>query len=167
LKKKISGLALLTIMLAMPMMISSVEATEWVEVTRRSGSAHTSKEFSMQFECNHVEWRIRWSYEAEGAPFESTLLIQGINPLILATLGYSSRSGVRVCNGTGNHNLEVTCIGMNEYTIVIEEDVDSIPEFPSWTPLLIMLLAVVAVVLIYRRSLHKNSTVDLIPLKSF
>jgi N-acetylneuraminic acid mutarotase len=31
-----------------------------------------------------------------------------------------------------------------------------IPEFPSWTPLLIMLLAVVAVALIYRRSLHKH-----------
>jgi hypothetical protein len=31
-----------------------------------------------------------------------------------------------------------------------------IPEFPSWAPLLIMLLAVVAVALIYRRSLHKH-----------
>jgi len=33
---------------------------------------------------------------------------------------------------------------------------DDIPEFPSWTPLLIMLLAIVAVALIYRRSLHKH-----------
>ncbi|TRZ49743.1 MAG: hypothetical protein D4S01_08000 [Dehalococcoidia bacterium] len=31
-----------------------------------------------------------------------------------------------------------------------------IPEFPSWTPLLIMLVAVVAVAFIYRRSLHKH-----------
>jgi len=30
-----------------------------------------------------------------------------------------------------------------------------IPEFPSWTPLLIMLIAVVAVAVIYRRNLHK------------
>jgi len=31
---------------------------------------------------------------------------------------------------------------------------DAIPEFPSWTPLLIMLIAVIAVAIIYRRSLH-------------
>ncbi len=30
-----------------------------------------------------------------------------------------------------------------------------IPEFPSWTPLLIMLVAVIAVIVIFRRSLHK------------
>jgi len=32
-----------------------------------------------------------------------------------------------------------------------------IPEFPSWTPLLIMLVAVIAVAIIYRRSLHAKS----------
>lgn len=30
-----------------------------------------------------------------------------------------------------------------------------VPEFPSWTPVLIMLVAVVAVAVIYRRKLHK------------
>ena len=34
---------------------------------------------------------------------------------------------------------------------------DTIPEFPSWTPLLIMLVAVMAVAVIYRRSLHKKN----------
>ena len=37
------------------------------------------------------------------------------------------------------------------------EPVPVIPEFPSWTPLLIMLLAIVAVALIYRRSLHTQT----------
>jgi hypothetical protein len=32
----------------------------------------------------------------------------------------------------------------------------AIPEFPSWTQLLIMIVAVVAITLIYRRNLHKN-----------
>jgi len=35
--------------------------------------------------------------------------------------------------------------------------VDYVPEFPSWAPLLIMLLAVMAVAVIYRRSLHKRN----------
>ncbi|TSA57955.1 hypothetical protein D4R42_00665 [bacterium] len=59
-KKKISGLALLTIMIAKSMMISLAKATTWVEVARRSGSAFPyAEEFSMQFECSHVEWRVR------------------------------------------------------------------------------------------------------------
>jgi len=33
----------------------------------------------------------------------------------------------------------------------------AIPEFPSWAPLLIMLIAVVAVIVIYRHSLHKQN----------
>jgi len=32
-----------------------------------------------------------------------------------------------------------------------------IPEFPSWTPVLIMLVALMAVVVIYRRNLHKSN----------
>jgi len=63
-KKKISGLALLIIMLAMPMMTSLVGATEWVEVTRFTGSGTTD-----YFTCEHVEWRIRWEYIPEDASF--------------------------------------------------------------------------------------------------
>jgi len=33
---------------------------------------------------------------------------------------------------------------------------DNIPEFPSWTPMLIMLVAVMAVAVIYRRNLYKH-----------
>jgi len=59
-KKKISGLALLTIMLAMSM-ISSVGATEWIEVTRFSDHSDGSVR-TQSFTCNYVEWRIRWEY---------------------------------------------------------------------------------------------------------
>jgi hypothetical protein len=37
-----------------------------------------------------------------------------------------------------------------------EQNIDSIPEFPSWSPLLITLVAVVAVAVIYRKKLHKQ-----------
>jgi hypothetical protein len=33
---------------------------------------------------------------------------------------------------------------------------DAIPEFPSWTPLLIMLIAVLAVVVVYKRKLQNR-----------
>ena len=44
------------------------------------------------------------------------------------------------------------------YFSIVEENPDfpnnDIPEFPSWTPLLIMLVAVLAVTVVYRRKLH-------------
>jgi N-acetylneuraminic acid mutarotase len=67
--------------------------------------------------------------------------------------------GVAVVNDTlyaiggGSTNLNVRQYDENErYT-----PIGYIPEFPSWTPLLIMLIAVVAVIVIYRHSLHKQN----------
>jgi hypothetical protein len=157
LKKKVLGLTLLTIMLAMPMMISSVGATEWVEVARQSGSAFPDpKEFSMQFECSHVEWRIRWSYDAVGSPFESVLLIQKSGDLTVYSESYLSKSGVRnIHNEAGNFSLEITCINMYEYTIIIEEDVDSIPEFTTAT-LAIVLVAVSVLAVALSKKVEKR-----------
>ena len=66
--------------------------------------------------------------------------------------------GVAVVNDTfyaiggGSTNLNVRQYDENErYT-----PIGYIPEFPSWTPLLIMVVAVVAVAVIYRRRLPKN-----------
>jgi parallel beta-helix repeat protein len=44
----------------------------------------------------------------------------------------------------------------DNYPLVNPFDITDIPEFPSWTPLLIMVVAVVAVAVIYRRRLPKN-----------
>jgi len=48
-------------------------------------------------------------------------------------------------------------IGLDNSTVYFTISTNStqeIPEFPTWTPLLIMLFAVMAVAIIYRRSLH-------------
>jgi len=45
----------------------------------------------------------------------------------------------------------------DHYPLMAPVDVSVIPEFPTWTPLLIMLLAVTAVTVIYRRNLHKRN----------
>ena len=142
-EKKIASLALLTIMLVMPMTISLAKAVTWVEVTRQSGSAFPDPaEFSMQFECNHIEWKIKWSYDAVGSPWESLLLIQKNGDLIVYSDGYISKSGVRyIHNEAGNFSLGITCLNIYEYTIIIEQDIDSIPEFTP-VALIIALIAV-------------------------
>jgi parallel beta-helix repeat protein len=43
----------------------------------------------------------------------------------------------------------------DHHPLMAPADIDLIPEFPCWTPLLIMLLAVMTVTTIYRRNLHK------------
>jgi len=67
--------------------------------------------------------------------------------------------GVAVINDTlyaiggGSTNLNVRYYDENEkYT-----PIGYIPEFPSWTPLMIMVIVVMAVAVIYRRSLHKQN----------
>jgi hypothetical protein len=42
----------------------------------------------------------------------------------------------------------------DDYPLIAPLDIEVIPEFPSWTPMLIMLIAVLAVAVIYRRRLH-------------
>jgi len=55
--------------------------------------------------------------------------------------------------GGGSTNLNVRQYDENErYT-----PIGYIPEFPSWTPLLIMLIGVLAVTVIYKQKLHKQN----------
>ena len=137
--------------------IQSVNATDWVEVTRWSGSAFPDlEEFSMQFECSHIEWRIVWSYDAVGSPFESILIIQKSGDLIVYSESYFSKSGARsIHNEAGNFSLEITCLNMYEYLIIVEQDVDSIPEFPSYLILPLFMISTLLAVILYRR---KHST---------
>jgi parallel beta-helix repeat protein len=53
-------------------------------------------------------------------------------------------------------------VRQNNIEIPEHEIPDAIPEFPSWTPLLIMLVAVLVVASIYRRNLYKRNQRKLI-----
>jgi len=71
------------------------------------------------------------------------------------------RSGTAVLNDTlyviGGYTL---MIGNNVFPSSVNEQyipAEYIPEFPSWTPLLVMLVAVVAVTVIYRHNLKKHN----------
>ena len=80
----------------------------------------------MEFEISHVDWRVRWSYVAVGYPFESLLLIQKNGELFIYSSSYISTSGVRnVYNEAGDFSLAVLCANVYEYTIIVEQDVDS------------------------------------------
>jgi parallel beta-helix repeat protein len=59
-------------------------------------------------------------------------------------------------------NIEVTksdnsTVEQNDAEIPDDEIPDSVPEFPQWAPLLIMLIAVLGVASVYKRSLNKQN----------
>jgi len=120
-----------------------VNAATWVEVGRWTGSAFPDQEtFSTgEYVCNHTEWRVRWNYVAVGDPFESILTIRQGGNLTVFSKSYFSQNGVKYFHDQeGNFSLSVFCANMNEYAIVIEQDIDSIPEYPLFLllPLFVM-----------------------------
>lgn len=64
------------------------------------------------------------------------------------TLFGNKEDNVKIWGNDSNNNTVVD----NSY----EEDQSDIPEFPSWVPLLVMLVAVIVVAVVYRRSLSKQ-----------
>lgn len=130
----------------------------WVEVIRFEGNESTQTE---SFNCNHVEWRIRWSISPEYGR-------SGVQPGIFNTNVFDNQSNTIVSqfgriptieddDGTlsfsenGTFYLEINVFRINEYSIIVEQNIDSIPEFPSWTILVSGLLVIASVSIIYRQ----------------
>ena len=116
--------------------IVSASPDNWVEVNRWSGEAFPEPNHltTGNFVCDHVEWRIRWIYTATGSPFESFLVIQVYeqgNPESIDLIyksSYFSQSGTNnIRNNSGTFYMNGTIANIEEYTIIVEQNVDSIP----------------------------------------
>ena len=59
-------------------------------------------------------------------------------------------------DGIGDRSYIIDDYNQDNYPLMNQVDISEIPEFPSWTPLLIMLVAVLAVTVIYRRKLQNR-----------
>jgi len=129
---------------------TSLEATSenWSEVTRFTGGGGIITTES--FTCDHVEWRIRWEYEPRTENPEDP---PGLEVCVYTQEYHSpwferfSKWGTEETNGTlyihnknGTFHLAIIC-GVPSYTVIIEQDVESIPEFPSWIILPLFLIA--------------------------
>jgi len=137
----------------------------WSEVARFSGGGGIIT--TEPFTCDHVDWRIRWEIEPRSeypessffSPFGVYVYPDEFHSAWFESIiwrGTEETSGILyIYDKNGTFYMEILA-SLESYTLIIEQNLESIPEFPSWTPLLIMLLAVVAVALIYRRSLHKH-----------
>jgi hypothetical protein len=154
----------------------------WVEVTRFTmdsvpstwwGDPSGNTDF---FNCDYVEWRIRWEYtphpavpqyaalyvevyeKKEDVIWRGELIQEGRSELIdvIREYGMSETSGVSyIHNQTGRFYMFISGSNMENFTVIVEQDIDSIPEFPSWT-ILPLVIAVMLVIGIYRKRLARQ-----------
>jgi hypothetical protein len=135
----------------------------WVQVARFTGGAGITT--TEPFTCDYVEWRIRWKYETrtenpEDPPgLEICVYTQEYHSTYFEHL---NNWGTEETNGTliihdknGTFHLTIIC-GVPSYTVIIEQNLDSIPEFPSWTLFVVELFAVTFLLIVYRRSFRQD-----------
>jgi len=133
----------------------------WSEVTTFTGTSIAASERTTDnFTCNHVEWRIRWEIVPNpshtiGAIFEVvTIPYYGID--YIHSYGGDPLSGtVYVHNKTGEFYMHMYLCDLESYTIIVEQDVDSVPEFTPFATTLVLMLATFLAVMVYKRGRSK------------
>jgi hypothetical protein len=152
---------LLALVLAIQLVLyNPVLATpsNWSEVTRFTGTGSREPQNTTFFTADHPEWRIRWEYNpypeyVNVASFVALTYPQGETSNYvdsIVAMGPSQTSGTSyVHNRTGTFYMNIIA-GDNvlNYTLIVEQDLDSIPEFllPMLLPLLLTSTLVIATV---------------------
>lgn len=165
---------LLSLSLAMALTachIASATLEDWSEVTRFTGTHVNQIENTSYFTIDYAEWRIRWSFAPVPEEAPSAMLVvyaypQGNNTYVSQIYGYGNdTSGVSyIHNLTGTFYMTIaTGPGTLSYTLIVEQDLDAIPEFPSSVTfsliLAVMLLIItVSTIATKRRSSKSGST---------
>jgi hypothetical protein len=132
-------------------------SVNWVEVTRFT---ENSEFLNRTFTTEHAEWRIRWEYEPDPeVPEEQPALYVYVwdqeypNRYFETILkeGTNETSGTLYFNNrTGTFFLGVIRT-VKSFTLIIEQNIDSIPEFPSWIILPAFLVATFLAIMFRKR----------------
>ena len=131
----------------------------WVEVTKfdiTMGEGYTES-----FVIDHVDWRIKWSYnptvDATVFPLRFRFNVFRVGGKLVEFFIPPSNqiAGTLDMNQTGEFYLYIDALYANNYSITIEQNIDSIPEFSSWTILPLLLIATLFVMLIKKKLIRK------------
>ena len=133
----------------------------WVEVARLTGGGGIGT--TDHFTCDHVDWRIRWEIEPTNSS-ERTAFLVYIFPYSdafrreawfesIQHYGTEETSGtLYIHDRSGSFDMDVLA-SIESYTMIIEQDVESIPEFPSWIILPLTMAATLIGAVLKRRSI--------------
>ena len=148
--------------------VATVFATSsnWSEVARFTGSGQGTKD-TADFTCDHVEWRLRWEIVPVPEPNIATMGIHteqriGESPegelidVIARGVESEQNNGIKYFHDKeGTFYLLLSYADLESYTIIIEQDLNSIPEFPSLL-ILPLFLIVTLVGLTLRKKIMKH-----------
>ena len=136
--------------------------TNWSEVARFSGLG-SENYTSDYFSCDYEEWRIRWEYvpssQQPDLAFFSVFTYPKNDDIRGATyVNEIMKTGTADTNGTsfihnyqGTFHMYIDVEETESYTIIVEQNLNSIPEFPSWIILPLILTIIVFSVLVKRK----------------
>ena len=122
----------------------------WVEVTRFSGD-RIGISRTESFSCEHDEWRIRWEYVPNVDSNWSVLniYVNDLNKRIDSVVNTDSEitNGILYINDNyGTYYLDLIS-NVPSYLIIVEQNLESIPEFPSGFIFVFILIASLTIVL--------------------
>jgi hypothetical protein len=131
----------------------------WVEVITFTGSGgvHSTSHFAVDY----VDWRIRWEVtpgndSERGTSFNAYVYPTYGGPQIEEmhhTIGTEKTTGtLNIYNHRGIFYIVVVTMNIADVKLIIEQNIESIPEFPSWAVLPVFLISGL-VVLVYKRKL--------------
>lgn len=157
LSKKMIFVVLVFIVVSIFSLTSVFASSEnWSEVASFTGEGITD-----YFTCEHVEWRIRWEYTGNQISLFSFYVYEKGEDIFyidyLVKMGTQETSGnMYIHDKQGEFYMNINSINIPAFKIIIEQDLNSIPEFPSWTPILVSLIALPIISAIYKRKLRKT-----------
>jgi hypothetical protein len=132
----------------------------WVDVTSFNGTMWGGS--SEEFTCDHVDWRIKWKYEPTPGNssvlpvrFKFNVVEVGAQIIEFFIPPTGQIAGTLYINQTGTFYIDVDTIYVENYSILVEQNVDSVPEFPSWI-ILPFILTCAFIVVIYKKKLPKT-----------
>jgi hypothetical protein len=142
--------------------IAFASSQNWSEVTRLTGGTGVVPKTA--FTIEHLKWRIRWEYYAVNPHpalslfkfrvFENETEEIIFDPPPSWWTNSTNGTGTRHFSESGTFFVDVIS-SCDSYTIIIEQDVESIPEFPSWIILPLFVIATLTVIICRNRLTRK------------
>ena len=138
-------------------------SNNWVEIARFTENEYIQTE---SFKCDYVEWRIRWNFSTVFRMHQRTLGIFGMNVFekerksLVSSFGgeptIGSENGILSLSENGTFFLQIFALNINDYSIIIEQNIESIPEFPSCILLSLFLIFSFSIIILRKNNMFRN-----------
>lgn len=142
--------------------VALVKSASWSEVTRFSDLGDYTTDY---FNCSHVVWRINWNYTPSlSDPTRAGFVVkvyprnQSVSIASILQIGNTTTKGTSyIQNQQGTFYLTIDITNLEHYTVVIEQDIESIPESSPIVLLLLFATGIVVAMILARRQGHLRS----------